>query len=133
MTFGERLVTARKEKGLTQKELASLLNISPTRLNYWEKDKRFPPIPMLNSISEILGIDGDFLIGREPKQDEKTSPTPEQSDAGEVEKVDRLLTDLLVGYGFIERGEDITELDADFLISWVRGLNAWFKQKGQSG
>lgn len=133
MTFGERLVTARKEKGLTQKELASLLNISPTRLNYWEKDKRFPPIPMLNSISEILGIDGDFLIGREPKQDEKTSPTPEQSDAGEVEKVDKFLTDLLVGWGYIQSGEDITDADAEFLISWAKVLGAWFKHHGKSG
>ena len=39
-TLGKRLVKIRKEKGLTQKRLAELLDITPTRLNYWEKDKR---------------------------------------------------------------------------------------------
>lgn len=89
-----------------------------------------PQYKTLHSIVHCLGYTVDDL---ESNLDEKTSPTPEQSDAGEVEKVDRLLTDLLVGWGYIQSGEDITELDAEFLISWVRGLNAWFKQKGQSG
>lgn len=41
MTFGERLVQLRKEKKISQKDFAAILGISPTRLNYWEKDKRF--------------------------------------------------------------------------------------------
>ena len=35
--FGENLVFLRKAKGLNQKEFAQALDISPTRLNYWEK------------------------------------------------------------------------------------------------
>ena len=39
MEFGDRLVKAREKKGLNQKELAQLLGITPTRLNYWEKNQ----------------------------------------------------------------------------------------------
>ena len=65
-TFGKRLVYARNKKGYSQKQLAELMGITPTRLNYWEKDKREPDIPMLKKLSEILGIDSDFLIGNWP-------------------------------------------------------------------
>ena len=70
MTFGERLVQLRKEKKISQKDFAAILGISPTRLNYWEKDKRFPPIPMLNKISEALNVDGDVLLGRKENSSE---------------------------------------------------------------
>lgn len=82
MTFGERIVTARKNIGLSQKELAEKLGISATRLNYWEKNKRFPPIPMLNSLCEILKLEGDELIGRNKKK----SPETEDTDSGDTEK-----------------------------------------------
>lgn len=65
-TFGKRLVYARNEKGYSQKQLAELMGITPTRLNYWEKDKREPDIPMLKKLSEILEVDSDFLIGNWP-------------------------------------------------------------------
>lgn len=62
-TFGKRLVYARKKRDMSQKQLAELMGITPTRLNYWEKDKREPDIQMLKKLSEILKFDSDFLIG----------------------------------------------------------------------
>lgn len=62
-TLGKRLVKVRKEKELTQKKLAEMLGITPTRLNYWEKDKREPDVAMIKKISEVLEIDPNFLIG----------------------------------------------------------------------
>lgn len=64
MTFGERIVYYRKRQNITQKELAEMLGITPTRLNYWEKDKREPDIKMINAICAALNIDGDALLGR---------------------------------------------------------------------
>ena len=65
MTFGERIVRAREKKGLNQKQLAELLEISPTRLNYWEKDKREPDVPMIWKLIEVLDVSGDWLIGHD--------------------------------------------------------------------
>ena len=50
MEFGDRLVKAREKKGLNQKELAQLLGITPTRLNYWEKNKREPDVFMIKKL-----------------------------------------------------------------------------------
>ena len=46
-TFGKRLVSARNKLNLSQKDLAEKLGITPTRLNYYEKDKREPDISMI--------------------------------------------------------------------------------------
>lgn len=62
-SFGERLTEARNNKGLSQRKLAELLDITPTRLNYWEKNKREPDVFMIKKISEILGVDSNYLLG----------------------------------------------------------------------
>lgn len=67
MTFGERLVYARENKGMNQKQLAEALEITPTRLNYWEKDKRQPDVPMIRRLAEVLEVSADYLIGLEAK------------------------------------------------------------------
>lgn len=61
--FGKRLVAAREKKGFTQKKLAELLDITPTRLNYWEKDKREPDFYMFSNILNILEADANEMLG----------------------------------------------------------------------
>ena len=63
MTFGERLILARENKGYKQKQFAEMLNITPTRLNYWEKNKREPDVLMIKKISSLLDVSSDWLIG----------------------------------------------------------------------
>ena len=63
MKFGDRLTMYRGEKGFNQKEFASALGITPTRLNYWEKNKREPDVEMLKKIASILEVSTDDLIG----------------------------------------------------------------------
>lgn len=63
MTFGQRLIEAREAKGMNQKQLAEALGITPTRLNYWEKDKRQPEISMIQALAATLEVTADYLIG----------------------------------------------------------------------
>lgn len=69
-TFGQRLVASREKRNLSQKSLAEQLGITPTRLNYWEKDKREPAIDMIKLIAQILDVDTNYLIGYQPKNKE---------------------------------------------------------------
>lgn len=62
-TFGENLIFFRETKGLKQKELAQLAGITPTALNYYEKNKREPNVLIIKTIAKILGITGDELLG----------------------------------------------------------------------
>lgn len=65
LTFGERLVKAREDAGYNQKQLANVLGITPTRLNYWEKDKREPDVYNIKQIASALNISADYLIGND--------------------------------------------------------------------
>lgn len=61
--FGENLVFLRKAKGLNQKEFAQALDISPTRLNYWEKGKSLPDLIWAKRMAEVLGVSVSRLMG----------------------------------------------------------------------
>lgn len=68
MTFGERMAEARKEKGLTQKELAHKLNVSPMRISHYESDNREPDISTIKKISSALEVRPDWLLGLSDKK-----------------------------------------------------------------
>lgn len=79
MTFGERLVHAREAAGFNQKQLAELLDITPTRLNYWEKDKRQPDVKMIKSLSTALNVSADFLIDNPNATNNTASPLSDEA------------------------------------------------------
>ena len=60
---GKNIVEARQKKKISQKELAEKLQISPTRLNYWEKGKAKPDIKMVQQIAAILDVSPSLLLG----------------------------------------------------------------------
>lgn len=63
MGLGKRLIQARESRGYKQNQLAELLCISATRLNYWEKDKREPDTESINKLAKVLGVTDNFLLG----------------------------------------------------------------------
>lgn len=63
ITVGRNIVESRLKKKISQKELAEKLQISPTRLNYWEKGKAKPDITMIRQIAVILDVSPSFLLG----------------------------------------------------------------------
>lgn len=84
--FGERLVAAREKKGLTQKALAELLEITPTRLNYWEKNKREPDFYYFSKIIAVLGVEANDLLGLS-----KTTNTLNQNQDFPLSKIEQEL------------------------------------------
>ncbi|MEG2002887.1 MAG: helix-turn-helix domain-containing protein [Clostridia bacterium] len=65
MSFGQRLVQFRNQKGIMQKELAEKTGITPTALNYYEKDKREPNLMTIIKLADALDVTGDDLLGTE--------------------------------------------------------------------
>ena len=61
-TFGCRLKEMRKERGLTQEQLAEALNISTPHLGNIEIGKRGISVDLLMEVSEVLNVSVDFLI-----------------------------------------------------------------------
>lgn len=54
--FGEFISELRKEKGITQKELASRLYISDKAVSKWETGHSVPDITLLTPLAELLGV-----------------------------------------------------------------------------
>ncbi len=63
--FGERLKELRAEKGITQKQLASVLNVSGNTVHSWECDKQEPSMAMLLVLSAYFEVSLDYLFGKE--------------------------------------------------------------------
>lgn len=56
MTIGKTIQALRKEKGLTQKELAQRLGVSASMIGQYETDVRKPKLKTLEKISAALGV-----------------------------------------------------------------------------
>ena len=66
---GQLITELRKEKGLTQKQLADALNVTDKAVSKWERGLSFPDVSMLEPLSELLGVSiMEILAGeRQPK------------------------------------------------------------------
>jgi len=64
MNFGKRLRQLRKEKGLTQAELAKLLSIGESTVSFYESGKRQPDYETLIRLAEVFNVSVDYLLGR---------------------------------------------------------------------
>lgn len=60
--FHEKLKVLRKEKGLTQKSLSNMLNISQGAYAQWENGKREPNLEKLSMLACIFDVSIDFLL-----------------------------------------------------------------------
>ena len=65
--FPNRLKKLRTNKSLTQKELATILNVSQNAIFNWENGKREPSIDMLRKIADYFNVSVDYLIGLDNK------------------------------------------------------------------
>ena len=67
-TIGSRISKCRKEKGLTQEELAGKLGVSSQAVSKWENDASCPDIQLLPQLCRILGITTDELLTGETNE-----------------------------------------------------------------
>ena len=65
MEFHEKLQQLRKQKNLTQEELAELLFVSRTAISKWESGRGLPNIDSLKAISKVFSISIDELLSGE--------------------------------------------------------------------
>ena len=65
MEFNEKLLELRKQKGLTQEEVADALYVSRTAISKWESGRGYPNIDSLKAIAKFFDITIDQLLSGE--------------------------------------------------------------------
>ena len=67
MTLGEKLQTLRRSRGLSQEQLAEILEVSRQAVSKWENGDSAPDLDRLRAICTYFGVTTDYLIWDEPE------------------------------------------------------------------
>lgn len=75
---GKLILSLRKEKNMTQKELADALNLSDRTISKWERGCGCPDVSLLHALSNILGVNIEKILTGDL--------TPNDMDGGNMKK-----------------------------------------------
>lgn len=82
MIFSDKLQILRKNKGLTQEDLADKLNVSRAAVAKWEAGLSYPDIFNLIQLSELMNVTVDYLV-----KDQNCSVAPSAIVCTDLEKI----------------------------------------------
>lgn len=88
-TLGMMISSLRKEKGMTQLELAEKMGVTDKAVSKWERDLSFPDINSIPKLAEIFEISVDDLMQVKTETKENVSKN----------KVDEIVDTALKGIG----------------------------------
>lgn len=73
MTIGQNIRQLRKDRDMTQDELASAIGVTPQAISKWEKDTGLPDIRQIIPLANVFRVSTDVLLGVEPTADNAES------------------------------------------------------------
>ena len=73
--LGDNIRTLRKEKGMTQEELAERLHVVRQTVSKWEKNLSVPDAAALQELADALDVTVTRLLGGDPAQETEQEPT----------------------------------------------------------
>lgn len=71
--LGARIAALRRSAGLSQAQLAAMLQISPSAMGMYEQGRREPSMDTLVALSRILQVSTDYLLTGTPTQQESAA------------------------------------------------------------
>ncbi len=78
MSFGTRLKEKRESLGITQPQLAEMLNVSKGAIGNWETDVNSPRATLLYDLFDILHCDANYLFQDETRELYENEASPEE-------------------------------------------------------
>lgn len=131
-TIGTRIAKWRKEKGMTQEDLAAKLGVSSQAVSKWENDISCPDIGLLPQLVRVLGVTADELLTGKTDEvrlvPENQRKSPDElilriyvnSSDGDKVKVNLPMTLVKVG---LELGIDLAPKYADKKLDALQNLD----------
>ena len=113
MDLGRNIYELRKEKGVTQEELAAELGVTAAAVSKWEKGNTLPDVLMVCELADHFGVTTDALLGRK-KDLKKLVVVAGEEDRSQIEKCLKSRGFCVVAWAadFVEAGRLKEETDA---------------------
>ena len=80
MDLSARIVSIRKQMGLSQEKFGELVNMSQRSVAAWEAGERTPSFATLSELADKLGTSVDFLLGRTDEKANKKQPAAQSGE-----------------------------------------------------
>ena len=62
MTIGEKICKLRKQKGLSQEDVASMIHVSRQAVSKWERNESLPDLENVKMLCSMFGVSIDYLV-----------------------------------------------------------------------
>lgn len=124
MSTGERIKSSRKRKGLTQKELAKRVNVSPQVISNWEREYTTPDSDDVAKVADVLDVSTEFLLCRtnDPNGQIVKEPPAEYNTISEINKLVKKYGIEQFGFFDIEKWKELGPEEIDEIrrhFDWV--------------
>lgn len=102
--IGQTIRDLRKEKRVSQTELAKIVGVSQTTVTAWETGKAEPSSSAVSNLADYFNVTTDYLLGRPEKKKEKQN----------VELTD---ADIIMTY----QGKELSDEDREIIKRLMNG------------
>ena len=86
MTLGQKLISLRKARGMTQEELSEAIGVTRQTISKWELDTSTPDLDYLCKLCDLFGVTADYLIRPNTEtQSVPFTPPPAPSPSAKAE------------------------------------------------
>lgn len=77
MKLGDKILSLRRQRGLSQEELADKLHVSRQAVSRWEVGSALPDASNLLQLSRLFGVSADYLLNDDMDSDTPAAKAPE--------------------------------------------------------
>lgn len=113
--FTNNLKFIRKQKQLSQQDIANKIGVDRSTIGYWENGKADPTLLNVQKLAEALNINIIDLIGKDLRISDNTNT----AQFTEIEKKEAL-KQVLTEKGFLNEDEEMTQKDFNRLIDFAK-------------
>lgn len=108
--IGQTIRDLRKQRKMSQTELAKILHVSQQTVTAWETGKAEPSSSAISSLADYFNVTTDYLLGRPEKKDD-------DAKTADIEDLDKMI-DNARSFG----GKKMTENDRKIIKAYLKGF-----------
>ncbi len=100
MKLSEKILSLRKQSGMSQEELAEKLNVSRQAISRWEVGSAQPDAGNILQLSKLFGVTCDYLLNDDYESD-RDVPQIKQTETAARKRTQAILGICLSGFGLL--------------------------------